>query len=114
LCLRVGLRFVFVVFFLRVLLFAWMRFSNCVLVLVCTLFVFLVVEKSSNPHTTRNNLPFINILNEDGTMNDQCGEFTGLMRYDCRIKIIQRLEELGLYRVCRDRRCASWGCVVAC
>lgn len=46
----------------------------------------------------RKNLEFINIFNEDGSMNSNCGEFEGMMRFDARIKIIERLEELGLYK----------------
>lgn len=32
----------------------------------------------------RNNLEFINILNDDGTMNDKCGKYAGMKRYDVR------------------------------
>ncbi|EPY49394.1 cytoplasmic valine-tRNA ligase Vrs1/Vas1 [Schizosaccharomyces cryophilus OY26] len=45
----------------------------------------------------RHNLAFINILNDDGTMNENCGEFSGMKRFDVRIKIVERLNELGLF-----------------
>ena len=46
----------------------------------------------------RNDLEFINILNPDGTINDNGGRFKGLKRYDVRNQIVKDLEELGLYR----------------
>jgi valyl-tRNA synthetase len=46
----------------------------------------------------KHNLPFINVLNDDGTINHNGGEFTGLMRYDCRNAMTKRMEELGILR----------------
>ena len=46
----------------------------------------------------RNNLEMINIFNDDGTLNDNGGEFKGMLRYDCRNKIIKRLTEMKLIR----------------
>ena len=46
----------------------------------------------------RNNLELINIFNDDGTLNDNGGEFKGMLRYDCRNKIIERLTEMKLIR----------------
>lgn len=46
----------------------------------------------------RCNLPFISILNEDGYIVGDYGEFTGMKRFDCRKRIMKRLQELGLYR----------------
>lgn len=44
----------------------------------------------------RNNLPMINVMNPDGTMNDECPEkYRGMDRFDCRKQIIKDLEELG-------------------
>jgi valyl-tRNA synthetase len=40
----------------------------------------------------KHNLKFINILNKDGTLNDQCGEFKGLHVQEARKKIIAELE----------------------
>ena len=46
----------------------------------------------------RHNLELINIFNDDGTLNENGGEFKGMLRYDCRNKIIQRLTEMKLIR----------------
>ncbi|MDX2213087.1 MAG: valine--tRNA ligase [Oculatellaceae cyanobacterium bins.114] len=43
----------------------------------------------------RHNLPMINILNKDGTLNENGGPFVGLDRFDARKKVVQRLEEDG-------------------
>lgn len=45
----------------------------------------------------RNNLQMINILNDDGTMNENCGKFAGMKRYDVRELIAKELEELKLF-----------------
>ncbi|MDP2719625.1 MAG: valine--tRNA ligase, partial [Dehalococcoidia bacterium] len=45
----------------------------------------------------RNNLPFINILNPDGTMNENAGPYQGLDRFECRRAILADLERDGLY-----------------
>ncbi len=44
----------------------------------------------------REGLPAINILNEDGTINENGGPFAGLDRYRAREEIVKRLEEEGL------------------
>ncbi len=44
----------------------------------------------------RHDLPEINILNDDATMNDSCGKYAGLDRYEARRRIVADLEELGL------------------
>jgi len=41
-------------------------------------------------------LPTINILNPDGTMNDNAGAYRGLDRYECRKRIVADLEQEGL------------------
>lgn len=43
----------------------------------------------------RHNLPFITIMNKDGTMNELAGEFAGLDRFVARKKVVAKLEELG-------------------
>ena len=43
----------------------------------------------------RHNLPVINILNEDATINENGGRFKGLDRYEARKKIVAELEEGG-------------------
>lgn len=45
----------------------------------------------------RHNLPFINILNDDGTLNENAGSFAGTRRFDARYKVIEALKEKGLY-----------------
>ena len=45
----------------------------------------------------RHSLEFINIITDDGKINANGGEFEGLQRFDARIKIRQRLEELGMF-----------------
>jgi len=46
----------------------------------------------------RHNLPRINILNDDGTINENGGEkYQGLTREDARKKIIEEMTALGLY-----------------
>jgi valyl-tRNA synthetase len=43
----------------------------------------------------RHDLPFINILNKDGTINENGGEFQGQDRFVARKNVIKRLEEEG-------------------
>ena len=43
----------------------------------------------------RHNLPFINILNKDGTVNENGGEFQGQDRFVARKRVVAKLEELG-------------------
>jgi len=44
----------------------------------------------------RHNLPIINTINPDGTLNEFAGEFKGLDRYEARKKIIEKLKEKDL------------------
>ncbi|OLY84895.1 Valine-tRNA ligase, mitochondrial [Smittium mucronatum] len=44
----------------------------------------------------RHNLEFINILNDDGTFNENAGRWKGSKRFDVRKEIIKELESLGL------------------
>lgn len=44
----------------------------------------------------RNNLEMINLLNEDGTFNENAGPFAGLDRKEVRTQVVAGLEELGL------------------
>ncbi len=44
----------------------------------------------------RHGLEEINILNDDATMNDRCGKYAGMDRYEARKAIVKDLEELGL------------------
>ena len=45
----------------------------------------------------RHKLQFINILNDDGTLNSNAGSFAGQRRFDARYAVIQALEEKGLF-----------------
>ena len=45
----------------------------------------------------KHNLEFINILNDDGTLNENAGPFAGLKRFDARYAVIQALKEKNLY-----------------
>ena len=44
----------------------------------------------------RHNLEEINILNDDGTMNNKCGKYAGMDRYEARKAMVEDLEKLGL------------------
>ncbi len=45
----------------------------------------------------RHGLPVLNVLEKDGTMNEDCGRFAGMTREAAREAVIAALEELGLY-----------------
>lgn len=45
----------------------------------------------------KHNLPFINILTDDGKMNHNTGSFEGQKRFDVRYTIVDALTEKGLY-----------------
>lgn len=45
----------------------------------------------------RHKLPFINILNDDGTMNENCGPYVGKKRYDVRYQLVEELTAKGLF-----------------
>ena len=45
----------------------------------------------------RHSLTFINILTDDGLMNEHTGEFKGVKRYDARYKVVDALKVKGLY-----------------
>jgi valyl-tRNA synthetase len=44
----------------------------------------------------RHNLPEINVMNDDATINANGGKYAGLDRYEARKRIVKELEELGL------------------
>lgn len=49
-------------------------------------------------------LPIINIMNKDGSLNDNAGEYNGLDRFDAREKLWKDMEEGGLtIKVCLER-----------
>lgn len=43
----------------------------------------------------RHDLPRVNVMNEDGTMNELAGKYAGMDRFDARKAIVKELEELG-------------------
>jgi valyl-tRNA synthetase len=43
----------------------------------------------------RHNLPMINIMNKDGSLNENAGEFQGQDRFLARKNVVKKLEELG-------------------
>ncbi len=45
----------------------------------------------------KHNLEFISIFNDDATLNELCGEFSGLDRFDARKKVIEVLTEKDLF-----------------
>ena len=44
----------------------------------------------------RHNLPEINIMNDDATINENGGKFAGMDRYEARAAIVKELDEMGL------------------
>lgn len=51
----------------------------------------------------RHNLPFINILNDDGTLNSNAGgKFQGMKRFHARVAVVQALKEDGLFVDTKD------------
>lgn len=45
----------------------------------------------------RHNLPIINVMNDDGSINDVCEAYKGLDRYEAREKIVEEFKNLGLF-----------------
>src|SRR5574344_1181975 len=43
----------------------------------------------------RHNLPQVNVMNDDGTMNELAGEFAGMDRFEARKATVTKLQELG-------------------
>eukprot|EP00667_Euglena_gracilis_P001454 EG_transcript_1453 len=46
----------------------------------------------------RHGLEFIDIMTDTGEMAAGCGEFSGMKRFDCRVAVMKRLDEMGLGR----------------
>jgi len=46
----------------------------------------------------RHQLPDINVIDEDGSMSKNCGQFSGMMRYVARVEVERALDSLGLLR----------------
>lgn len=45
----------------------------------------------------KHGLPFVNILNEDGTLNSNAGSYAGEKRFNARYRVIEDLKQLGLF-----------------
>jgi len=52
----------------------------------------------------RNELPMINILNSDGTMNELTGDYQGGTIRDTRERVVEDLDKLGLLQEVEDRK----------
>lgn len=52
----------------------------------------------------RNGLPMINILNPNGTINENGGQFEGLDRYEARKQVVAAMESLGHFLKVEDRK----------
>ena len=50
----------------------------------------------------RNNLEFISLMNDDGTYNENAGEFKGMKRFHVRNAVLKALKERGLYVESKD------------
>ena len=50
----------------------------------------------------RHNLEQINVMKGDATMNELCGEFEGLERYEARKAVVAKMDELGLLGEIKD------------
>eukprot|EP00965_Chrysotila_dentata_P174917 5774891-Pleurochrysis_carterae.AAC.1 len=46
----------------------------------------------------RHGLPEITVFTEEGKMADNCGQFSGMMRFEARVEVVTALKKLGLYR----------------
>ncbi len=61
----------------------------------------------------RHNLPRINVMNDDGTMNENAGEYEGMDRMEARKAIVERLKEEG-YLVEIEKITHAVGCHERC
>ncbi len=58
----------------------------------------------------RHQLPMVNIMNKDGTMNENAGPFAGLERFAARKAVKKKLDELGLAKGSKKHRLAVPRC----
>ena len=58
----------------------------------------------------RHNLEEINVMNEDGTMNELAGKYQGMDRYECRKQLMKDLEEEGYVIAIKDHPHAVGTC----
>lgn len=52
----------------------------------------------------KHGLQVINILNDDGTLNEMTGEWHGVKRYEARKTIVEKLKKIGLFVEVKDNR----------
>lgn len=50
----------------------------------------------------RHGLALLNVMNDDATMNENAGKYAGMDRYECRKKLVEELEGLGLLVAVKD------------
>ncbi|CAM9348180.1 unnamed protein product [Chrysoparadoxa australica] len=55
-------------------------------------------DPNDNECGKRHGLQFITILNLDGTLNEEAGQFKGMMRYDARVAVEKALDAKGLLK----------------
>ncbi len=65
----------------------------------------------------RHDLTPVNVMNPDGTMNEEAGPYAGMDRFDCRKQIVADLEAQGLLEKIEDHlhkvgHCYRSGCVI--
>ena len=58
----------------------------------------------------RHNLAPINVMNEDGTMNENAGKYAGYDRFKCRKTLVDELKQLGLLEKIEDHEHAVAHC----
>lgn len=54
-------------------------------------------DPNDNAAGKRHGLEFVSIITKDGRMADNCGQFSGLMRFDARMAIVEKLKDLGKF-----------------
>ena len=54
-------------------------------------------DTNDNELGKRHNLEVVNVFTDDGMMNDLCGEFTGIHRFQARGDVVTKLQDKGLY-----------------
>jgi len=57
---------------------------------------------NDNERGQRHNLPVLNIMNRDGTLNEEAGSYAGLSREDARKKVVADLDEQGFLEKVED------------
>ncbi|NCD32737.1 MAG: valine--tRNA ligase [Spartobacteria bacterium] len=58
----------------------------------------------------RHNLPQINVMNDDASMNEEAGAYAGMDRFECRKRILEDLKSLNLLEKIEDHQNAVGHC----